>query len=341
LVTHAVTAIAGTGTTLITDERAPAVGKLGGTAVTTAGHIDMNSHRITELTDPSGDQDADTKAARNAAITSATGALAFTNTYGDGSDGAINISADTGSYEGVYEATTFTVASGKTLTLTGNTIIMATTSITINGTILGTGASEFAGGVGATSDAAGGSAPGYALFSAGSKGGEYGTDTDALGTILYTMYPAFGSALAACQKKGYHSAAALMEYAMLGDHTIFSIASGGGGNSSAAGSNGGNGGKGGAWLFLISPIITLAASTGYITLNGAAGGDATSGTSQGAGGGGGGNGGVLVLIGRTITMSGTVSTSAGAGGAGSFNTSTYAPANGAAGTAGETITITT
>jgi len=78
LVSAAVVSIAGTGTTLITDTRlstscgmcAPQLGFLSMDAAT--GNLTVESKRITGLADPSGDQDADTKAARNAAIAAIT-----------------------------------------------------------------------------------------------------------------------------------------------------------------------------------------------------------------------------------------------------------------------------
>jgi hypothetical protein len=325
LVTHAVTSIAGTGTTLITDERTSAYSAFGAMTVDSSGNIAAGTKRIVSLADPSGDQDADTKAARNAAISTAVAGVVSANLYGAGADGAIHISADTGSYSGLKQCTTFLLDATKTLTLNGNLVVIATTSITISGTIVGTGQSTLAGGVGTSSAGAGAAAAGYAFFTLGSAGGTYGSDAGGAGSAAFAAYPGFGTVLS-YTRRSYDILTTLITSVLQG------ATSGSSGGAGAVNSGtGGSGGKGGAMVILIAPTITITASTGAITTNGAAG---TNGSGTGACGGGGGNGGDVVLAGKTITVSGTITQTGGAGG-----TSTGVGSAGTAGSDGRTIQI--
>ncbi len=335
-VAHGTTAIT---TAMITDKRtsvdcgeySPAVGGL--IVDPDTGDFDFDGQKLKNVADPSADTDADTQGARSTAIAAALAASAASTPqlYGDGSDGAIHITSDTGSYSGIKKATTFVLDAGKTLTLTGHTVIFAKTSITINGNITGTGASPLAAGVGATTTANGGNAGGNAIFIIGSAGGSALSYTGGLGSPFISTYPGYAAALNVAFYSTTYAGVQLLTGLLLSG--VFGGASGGGGAATTAAAHGGNGGKGGACLILIAPIIVIAA-TSTITLSGAAGAAATSTSGNAAGGGGGGNGGFCILMGKSITNGGVFTSNGGTFGAGSNSGSPYSDYNGVAGTAG-------
>ena len=106
-------------------------------------------------------------------------------------------------------------------------------------------------------------------------------------------------------------------YGNASDDTVYMGAGGGSGTGSCYSSNdgtGGNGGRGGSYLNLDAPDITIA---GTVTMNGADGapGNGCS-SSYGCSGGGGGAGGTIRIIGKTVNLdNGTFAANGGAGGA--------------------------
>lgn len=221
----------------------------------------------------------------------------------------------TGNLGGVhYYSGDVTLNSGHTLTVpagSGRLVIIATGTITINGTITATGGGLLAGGVsgGAAgnngTDQPGGSAPSFAG-----------------GAVVWhglTVQAGPAAAAAATQVSG-SSVPGLPN--LLGSY---------GGASGAGGVNGsgtgGAGGRGGATVILIAPAIVLAA-TAVITTSGAAGGNGTPATTA-EGGGGGGAGNFYVMT-RSFTDNGaTITLTGGAGGTGNGGAS-----NGLAGATG-------
>ena len=230
--------------------------------------------------------------------------------------GAVTYSANQ-TLSGINLYSTVTINAGTTITIGANQRILcliASQSITINGTIstLGGGPS---GGAGA---AAGGNNPGGAgTASTDQPGGAGGTANGSGGT---------GGGGGSVVQEGIAIVNPGTQYTLarraFDPWLSLGGASGGGGGASSGGQAGGTGGAGGGTLILIAPSITIGA-TGTINTSGTAGG--TGGTA--AGGGGGGGAGNLYARCRTYTNSGTILQAGGTGGAGGN-------ANGQAGMAG-------
>lgn len=254
---------------------------------------------------------------------------------GLGTDGAVSIIVPTTYSDYIYNATTFNINLAQTLTFdTPFAIIMATTSITINGDInmrgvdvtnraklFGTasgpqGTSGGCGGGGGGNDvletATSGSSSVYtALVATGGGGGAFGS----WGAPGVDGSPGTaGVAPSTAEKeivKGFISA-------MLGTPDNSGLVGGAGGRgSSGLEGAGGTIGKSAGLLLLIAPIITIGASS-TINCDGEAGSSGTAGTGQsgGGGGGGGGAGGVIYFVTPSLTNAGTQSVLGGVGGAG-------------------------
>jgi hypothetical protein len=239
---------------------------------------------------------------------------------GSGSTAAFEtFTSATQAYSGIHFVQDFTLNSGHTLTpaaLSHGLIIIATDTITINGTIAaqssgaaGGAASGGAGGTGFTQP--GGAGGGN---SAGSLTGGNGGAVDVHSTINGVQ--AIG--IVGVGPAGTQNAGASFSFA----HP-FSIRGGAGGGGSA---NAPVGGAGGGSITLIAPTIVLAA-TATLNTSGGAGGTGGAGVASG-GGGGAGN---IYTFCRTYTDSGaTFTQTGGAAGTGASGTA----ANGGAGAAG-------
>lgn len=238
-------------------------------------------------------------------------------------EGVVNINANQ-NLSGVHYYTDFTLASGVTLTVPVGSralIIVASKTITINGTIAANGggvaggAAGTAGAVGADgsngTDQPAGTGGSGASFAGGARGSAvlHGTIISSGGTQLT------GSALL-----GHLSA----PWLCLGG------ASGGGGGRQAGGTAAaGTGGAGGATIILIAPTIILA-STAVLNTSGGNGTNAPNDGATARGGGGGGGAGNIYILARAFTDNGaTFTQTGGSGGAGASAVST-----GTAGTAG-------
>lgn len=247
--------------------------------------------------------------------------------FGDGSDGAItrSISATESDY---LQCTTYTIDSAVTMTVPNNgCVILATESITINGTLTAKGKANNGAAVAATVGVKGGDGmggggdggdePGFGSAGAAGVAGILSGETYPFGQVhefLVLKVGAGGGSSASSATRVNGAGGGGGAYAQGG-------AGGNAGGSSA--SHGGHvGGSGGGFIILIAPEINIGAS-GVVDCDGENGG--TGGTYQG--GGGGGAGGYLALYYTTLSNSGTLTANGGAGG-------TTSVAGGAGGTPG-------
>ena len=243
--------------------------------------------------------------------------------YGDGSAGALVISANTDwsttpPANLSMEYTDFTVNSGVTLTVPSGTTIRATGNITINGTIVvkpgaseagnyipnpgvtikaasqaATGISNTSGGIGLTSVAAlslikgrivGGGAGARNSNNSGSDGGGY-LRIMAQGNLSI-------SATGSINANGVSATNA---------------------NTAGLGIQGGGGGAGGVIVLFCKGTLTQAGSLLANGGNGASGFDGNGGTSEGGGGGGG--GGIIILAASSVSSTGAKQVNGGSSGA--------------------------
>src|SRR5690242_15139095 len=222
--------------------------------------------------------------------------------YGDGTAGAVTISADTDwtttpPANDNYQFTNFTVAAGATLAVFSGTVIRCTGTCTIDGTIQVTYGA--AGGIECMNQ-------GVGLARVVEPG------PDSLGLVA-----GFGEASASGQSAfggiGYGPAVTTAEQ-------IVNVAYNGGGGGA------GNGGQGGGALTVLGAVAVVNAATGSIVASGQTA-DATLGCAQGGGGGGG--GGVVILASKgAVTNAGSIDVSGGGGGPSS---AFFAPGGGGAG----------
>lgn len=230
-------------------------------------------------------------------------------------EGAVTISSNQNPYDGVHYFSDFTLDPAKTLTLgaaTHRLIIVATGTITINGTIDATGAGSTGGGATAKGSAGNTQPGGGGGSTAGSVAGGAGGDIFMHSVSVQVGGTAgtgvSGSGGSATQKSG---TAANYDYPW----NMMGGAGGGGAGAS------GLGGPGGGSIILIAPRVVLGAASVLKT-------SGNPGTTPGVGpgGGGGGSGNILIICqsytdsGCTFTLTGglgsAANTSGGNGGNG-------------------------
>lgn len=229
-------------------------------------------------------------------------------------EGTVTVNAD-GNYSGIHFYTDFTLNSGKTMTVQAGKrrlIIIATGTITINGTINASGA----GGVpGATdsrhgTDQPGGGGAGDSISTAGQAGG----DVLVHGVVLQAGGAAgnYGSGVTGTQVTASDLGGILAS-------PLLAMGGAAGGASAAAVS----GGAGGGSIVLIAPTVVLAATA---TLN-TSGSNGTSNAGGSSAGGGAGN---VYIIARSYTDNGATFTQTGGTG-GAYGGPAVSGGNGAAG----------
>lgn len=246
-------------------------------------------------------------------------------------EGTVTISVSQ-ALDGVHYYTDFTLDAGDTLTLddaSHRLIIVATGTITINGTIDAIGAGS-PGGAGGGSSVSG--TLGLAGFSqaAGGGGSSNTSDTGGAGGEIYVHSVSLdangaggsgpgGTGGNATQITSYNAALT----------NLLSVMGGAGGGGAGGGTNpsGGNGGRGGGSVVLIAPNIILGAAS-VINTSGVAGADA-SGT--GSGGGGGGGAGNIYIACVTYTDNGCTFTMTGGAAGGDLGSTGGPGGTGAAG----------
>lgn len=235
-------------------------------------------------------------------------------------EGDVTISANQ-SLNGIHFYTNFTLDASKTLTIDNDVdrlVIVASGTITINGTINGAGAGS-PGGVGAVISVGAAGANGFTQPGGGGGSTQDGSADGGNGgaTLMHGVVRVSGgnggTGGGAGSGGSSQSGAALMidhPFAMLGGAGGGAGGGGGGGAQPA----GGNGGRGGGSIVLVAPTIVLGASSVLNTSGaaGANGGDATLNDSGGGGGGGAGN--VYILCRTYIDNGCTFTVAGGAGG---------------------------
>lgn len=242
----------------------------------------------------------------------------FTST-GTGStaahEGSVTISSNQ-NLSGVHFYTNFTLNSSVTLTIPVNAhrlIIVATDTITINGTIAGGGSGSAGGAGGGVNTNGGAGRPGVSQAAGGGGGAAANSGGAGGDALIHGLINSAGGAGGAAGNGTGGSATSLTGSNIPLAQWVFLGGAGGGGAAGGAVNPGGAGGNGGGSIILIAPTVVLASTA---TLN-------TSGNngqvSTGFGGGGGGAGNVYVIT-RTFTDNGaTFTMTAGTGTTGGGN----------------------
>lgn len=282
---------------------------------------------------------------------------------GAGGEGAFNALANTSLAGGPHEFTTFNIAAGVTVTVTGNAplLISATGAVTIDGVLSAAGPAGSAGvtslqaGVGGIGVGGGGNG-GDGVYSdnQGPLDGQAGTGPGA-GAFGAGWSGGGGAGYAATGgSSGGGGGAGGPAY---GDAAISTLlgGSGGGGGSGGFLCGSGGGGAGGGAISIRSCVSIQIGATGAIRVNGGDGGSDGTGN---CGGGGGGSGGALVLTAPQVSNNGALLGAGGLGGAsnvpgtpffggggagsdGRFRVDTLTGALGGSGTATPAPTLTT
>lgn len=229
-----------------------------------------------------------------------------------------------GNYSGVHYYRSFWLKSGITMTITSgehSLVIISETAITIEGTIMGSGA----GGAGGYGGGGGGSVPGGCPQIPGGPGspGEPCTDqpggNGGGGSGGLSWVQIHGAVVH--NSGSQHTASKLARMAQEPDRAVGGSGGGGGqggtggsGCPGQPGGSGGPGGNGGASIVLIAPIVILKSSATLNTSgsNGAPGNPGIGNGSPGSVGGGGGAGNVYIQC-RSFTDSGATFTQTGGG----------------------------
>ena len=255
--------------------------------------------------------------------------------FGDGSAGALNITANTNWITSPpsnfnFQFSSITVAANVTLTVPSGTKLFCSGNVSISGTITVTGTEKIVGTV--TSGAISGVAR---TFAGSGDNFSYGLLTTSVMSLI--NIPVFGGAGGAnggvgALSYGGEGGGSFAIYAK-GTVSIAAagvIAANGGvavtNAGTATSTNGSGGGAGGIVVILSKTGIT---NSGNIRANGGAGSNATLGTGPRPGGGGGG-GGVALLIAASVTQ-GTVQVNGGAAGSNLANTGNGSSRGGAGG----------
>ena len=256
---------------------------------------------------------------------------------GDGSDGALTISASANIAAGEYHHTNLTVDASQVWTVNtqGPLIVRATGTVTINGTIDADGqgaaggahqvlgSSVYPSGFGAPPAAGsggGGGGSSVAVNDPGKKGGAgaFGKNAGGAGGA-----PGAGGGGGIIATNAYEK--------LIESNSSITFGGGGGGGGGGAGGSGAGGAGAGVIIIVADTIDFDAGAT--LTADGINGSD---GVAANTGGGAGGGGGIIILVARVFTAdAGTKTVTGGSGGNGGTDAG-----NGGTGAAGWTKSIT-
>jgi hypothetical protein len=243
---------------------------------------------------------------------------------GGGKDGAFNAVSNTTLAGGTYEYTTFTIAKGVTVTVTGTKplLVSCTGAIDIQGNLLleggkgvdvntTYGGGPFSGGVAG----AGGSPGGTGFYGANAESGQGSGGGAGAPTASYggggggASYGTPGSNGGAGNSGTFGNAGNVYGDPLLGS-LLGGSGGGAGGYGGAINQGGGGGGGGGGVVRLTGATVSV---SGLISANGGNGGSIVVNGDGGAGGGG--SGGAIWLRGAKVDITGTVRALGGSGGA--------------------------
>lgn len=223
-------------------------------------------------------------------------------------EGTVTISSNQ-ALSGIHFYTSFTLNAGITATVADNNdrlIIVASDTITINGTIDAIGAGSSAGAGGGFGSNGGAGSAGFTQPSGSGGGAGGGGGQPGAGAGVYVHGVLRAGAGSTSVNGTFLSIASV--YSILGGS-----GGGGGAGGNTGGGNGGAGGKGGGSIILIAPNVILGGSS-VLNTSGENGSAAQGGSN--AGGGGGGGAGNIYMFCRTYTNNGcTFTQSGGTGGA--------------------------
>jgi len=250
-------------------------------------------------------------------------------------EGSLTVSGN-GNYSGIHFYTDFTLNSSVTMTVpagTGRLVIVATGTITINGTISASGAA-LSGSCSGNSNAPGNA--GYQGTSQAGGGGGGSSDGNAGGAggavVVHGLTVQAGGTAGVGTGGNATAISGSSCRDILAYLDSWGGASGGSGGGCAGPVTGATGGAGGGVIVLIAPTVVLAA-TATLNASGAngSGGGAAGGGGPWAGSGGGGGGGAVIIVTRSFTDNGATFTVSGGTGASSSGGGAGAGGNGAAG----------
>ena len=247
--------------------------------------------------------------------------------FGNGSNGALHVTADSSIIGGEYQFTSFNIPAGVTLSVIGSNPlqIRCTGSVSISGILQANGGNGndgityISGGNGGIGVAGGGNG-GNGSFSSGS-GPINGTDGS------YTGAGGMGAGWSGGGGAGHANSGASSGGVggfggpNFGANTLpgFEPGAGGGGGSGGYDCGAGGGGAGGGYISIFAPDVTIGA-TGMVSCKGGNGGSDGTGN---CGGGGAGSGGAIWISGQNVIISGSINVSGGIGGASMISGNPY------------------
>ena len=242
--------------------------------------------------------------------------------YGDGSEGALNVTSGTTNITpGEHWFSTCNVSAGANLAVVTSTTLAQTALI-----IRCTGTMTLAGTVSYSFNTASSSGvTGIGNYTGGGGGGGFGAANGAAGAGGFLAALGAGTAGTSGVSGGNGTVAPAQVQKMLisGMYSPGGAVQCGGSSGGLGGSSGGTGGRGGGCVIIVAPTFNFTGTCDVSGVNGGAGGSNT-------GGGGGGSGGACIFRSPAMTNSGAFTLTAGAAGTIGSGTSTA----GGAGAAG-------
>ena len=304
------------------------------------GEQSMGTNKLTNVTDPTADQDAATKKY----VDDLGGAI-----YGDGNDGTVDINSGSFSSGPISSNALTRDAYFDNLTLSGGNLNTAGYRLFVKGTLtINSGYKVHRNGITATGNSGAAALAATRLGGSGAGGrGKYAGGGGATGGNVSASLGGNGGSggispsgggngaggVATATTHGFRALPFILMLTEFPSTTLMTGGAGGGGGGgwNVNGAQGGGGGSGGGVVLISAKILV---NNGSISANGGDGADGICTNSDEMGGGGGGGGGGVVILYKTKSGSGTVTASGGTGGSGCTG-----GGNGGGGSSGTTVQI--